>query len=285
MYKRKFNADGVFADRGALRMVNAGGAKSTTLRLGTTRRYKAVPKAFKAMVNRAVSRTEEKKESNLYSLNSPLPSTANAGWTASSISIAPSSTGFVIPQGVGQGQRVGNHIRTKRATVKGILHQNPFDAVTNNQPLPLQVRMLIFKDKFNKSGQPAAVSLDLFQTGSTAIGPTNDLADIMLDINRDRYQVYHDQVMKVGFASYQGTGTLPIFQSFTNNDFSLNCEFSVDITKFIPKQIMYNDGGAAPMNDNLWMIFIPCVSTGASLGANSTLLNMSWSATYEYTDA
>lgn len=285
MYKRKFNADGVFADRSTLRMVNAGGAKSTTLRLGTTRRYKSVPKTFKAMVNRAVARTEEKKESNVYSLNTPLPPTNNAGWTASSISIAPSSTGFVIPQGTGQGNRIGNHIRTKRAYVKGILHQNIYDATTNPQPLPVQVRMLIFKDKFNKAGQPAAVALDLFQTGSTAIGPTNDLADMMLDINKDRYQVYHDAIMKVGFANYGGSGAIPGFQNFSNNDYTLNCEFRVDITKFIPKQIMYNDAAAAPMNDNLWMIFLPCFGNGSGMPANSTILNMSWSATYEYTDA
>lgn len=285
MYKRKFNADGVFADRSTLRMVNAGGGRSTSLRLGTTRRYKSVPKAFKAMVNRAVNRTEEKKESNVYSLNTPLPSVANAGWTSSSISIAPSSTGFVIPQGTGQGNRIGNHIRTKRAYVKGILHQNTYDLTTNPIPLPLQVRMLIFKDKFNKSGQPSAVALDLFQTGSTSVGPQNDLVDQILDVNKDRYQVYHDEIMKVGFAAYNGTGTSAVFQSFANNDFQMNCKFEVDITKFIPKQIMYNDAGAAPMNDNLWMIFIPSQTVGGTVSANSTMLNMSWSATYEYTDA
>lgn len=287
MSKRKFsyNGDGVFADRGAVRQVTAGGGRSATLRVGTMRRYRPKTTVVKAMVNRAIARTEEKKESNVYSLNTPLPAVINAGWTASSISIAPSSTGFVIPQGTGQGNRIGNHIRTKRAYVKGILHQNTYDAATNPQPLPVQVRMLIFKDKFNKAQQPAAVALDLFQTGSTAIGPTNDLADMMLDINKDRYQVYHDQVMKVGFAAYGGTGTIPAFQSFTNNDFSLNCEFNVDITKFIPKQIMYNDAAAAPMNDNLWMIFLPAFANGGGMPANSTLLNMSWTATYEYTDA
>lgn len=265
-------------------MVNAGGQPSTNLRGGTLRRYKSTGKSLKAMINRAVNRTEEKKESNLYSLNQPLPSVAAAGWTGSSISIAPSSTGFVIPNGTGQGNRIGNIIRTKRAFVKGILHQNAYSA-TNLQPLPVQVRMLIFKDKFNKSGQPAAVALDLFQTGSTSIGPQNDLVDQILDINKDRYQVYHDSVMKLGFAAYNGTGTLPDFQGFTNNDFSLNCEFNIDITDFLPKRIMYNDTSAAPMNDNLWMIFIPSVATGSILPAASTLVNMSWSATYEYTDA
>lgn len=251
-----------------------------------TRRYKTVGKSLKAMVDRAVNRTEEKKESNVYSFNTPLPSTGNGpAWTSSSISIAPSSTGFVIPQGTGQGNRIGNRITTKRAFVKGILHQNAYNASNNVQPVPVQIRMLIFKDKFNKSGQPSAVSLDLFQTGSTSIGPANDLADIILDVNKDRYQVYYDKVMKLGFAAYGGDGSLAIFQSFTNNDFSLNCEFKVDITNYLPKQIHYNDAGAAPMNDNLWMIFIPAIANGTALPATSTLLNMSWSASYEYTDS
>lgn len=241
--------------------------------------------SFAAKVKKVVERDMEHKESNVYSVNTPLPSTANAGWTASSISIAPSSTGFVIPQGTGQGNRIGNQITTKKAVVKGILHQNIYDAGTNGIPLPVQVRMLIFKDKFNKAGQPAAVSLDLFQTGSTSIGPTNDLVDMILEVNKDRYQVYHDEIMKLGFANYAGTGVNANFQSFANNDYSLNCEFSVDITKFIPKNIMYNDGGAAPMNDNLWMIFIPAQSVGGIIAANSTLLNMSWSAYYHYIDA
>lgn len=285
MFKRKFNAEGYYADRGAYRMVNAGGGRSTTLRRGTTRRYKGVSKPFKAMVNRAIARTEEKKESQLYSINTPLPSVANAGWTASSISIAPSSTGFVIPNGTGQGNRIGNVIRTKKAVIKGILHQNTYDATTNSQPQPVQVRMLIFKDKFNKSGQPAAVALDLFQTGSTAVGPANDLADQMLDVNKDRYQVYHDQTFKLGFANFGGLGNNTSFQSFSNNDFQLNCEFEVDVTKFIPKTIMYNDTAAAPMTDNLWMIFIPSFAAGGTMPANSTACNMSWSGSYQYTDA
>lgn len=286
MYKRKFDAEGYYADRGTYRMINAGGGRTSTLRRGTTRRYKAapVPKPFKAMVNRAIARTEEKKESQMYSINTPLPSVNNAGWTASSISIAPSSTGFVIPNGTGQGNRIGNVIRTKKAVVKGIIHQNGYSA-TNPQPQPVQVRMLIFKDKFNPAAQPAAVALDLFQTGSTAVGPANDLADQMLDVNKDRYQVYHDETFKLGFANFGGLGTNTTFQSFSNNDFKMNCEFSVDITKFIPKTIMYNDTSPAPMNDNLWMIFIPSFAAGGGMTADSTICNMSWSASYQFTDA
>lgn len=285
MYKRKFDAEGYYADRGAYRMVNAGGGRSSTIRRGTTRRYKAVSQPFKAMVNRAIARTEEKKESQLYSINTPIPSTASAGWTASSISIAPSSTGFVIPNGTGQGNRIGNVIRTKRAVIKGILHQNIYNATTNPQPQPVEVRMLIFKDKFNPSAQPAAVALDLFQTGSTAAGPANDLADMMLDVNLDRYQVYHDQIFKLGFANNGGLGTNTSFQSFSNNDFKINCSFSVDITKFLPKTITYNDTSPAPMNNNLWMIFLPAFASGGVIPADSTLVNMSWSGSYQFTDA
>lgn len=285
MYKRKFNADGVFADRSALRMVNAGGAKSTGLRLGTTRRYKSVPKAFKAMVNRAVSRTEEKKESNIYSLNSPLPPSNNAGWTASSICISPALSGFNIGQGVGQGQRIGNKIRVKRSWVKGIIHPSIFDPSVNLQPLPIQIRMIIFKDKFNRTSQPPAVALDLFQQGSSFLAPQNDLVDMILEFNRDRYQIYHDQVMKLGNADYSGTGAVPAFQEFTNNDFSYNCEFKVETTKFLPKTIDYNDASNSPMTDSLWMIFLPVWANGGQMPSNTQVCQMSWTAVLQYTDA
>jgi len=214
-----------------------------------------------------------------------LPTVNTVGWTSSSIPICPYATGFIIPQGTGQGQRVGNQIRTKKCVVRGIIHPTIFDGTTNPQPLPFQVRMLLFKDKFNRSSQPSAVSIDLFQNGSTVLPPQNDLVDMLLDPNRDRYQIYHDQILKVGFADYSGSGTLGVFQSFTNNDFALNARFEVDCTKFLPSVITYNDGGSSPMNDTLWMIFLPVAANGSQLSANNSGLTMSWTAEYKYTDA
>lgn len=249
-----------------------------------TRRYK--PKTnIEALVKRQVGRLEEKKESNQYSLSTPLPNSANAGWTASSIPICPFTTGFIIPQGTGQGNRIGNRIRTKKAWVKGIIHPNEYNASTNAEPQPYQIRMLIFKDKFNPTGQPAAPSLDLFQSGSTSIGPQNDLVDMILDPNRDRYQIYHDEIMKCGPAANQGSGTSVTFQQFMNNDFSYNCQFSVDVTKFLPTVVTYNDAGTAPMSDSLWMIFLPVLARGSIVPASVAALTMSWTAVYEYTDA
>lgn len=242
-------------------------------------------KSLVKLIKRVATSTEEKKESNQYSLNTPLPPSNNAGWTTSSIPICPFATGFIIPQGVGQGQRVGNQIRTQKCMVRGILHPTSFEATTNNQPLPYEVRMVLFKDKFFRSGQPSAVAIDLFQNGSTILPPQNDLVDMLLDFNRDRYQIYHDQILKVGNATYDGSGTLPIFQSFTNNDFSYNAKFVVDCTKFLPAVIDYNDGGTSPMSDTLWMIFLPVAANGSQLSANNTGLTMSWQASYEYTDA
>lgn len=285
MSKRKYNGDGVYSVNKTLRMVNAGGQRSTSLRLGTMRRYAPRSRSIVSLVKRSISRTEEKKESQLYSLNTPLPPSNNAGWTASSIQISPGTTGFSIPQGAGQGQRIGNQIRTKKAWVRGVLHILSYDVATNINPLPTEVRMFIFKDKFNRTGQPSAVALDLFQTGSTSIGPQNDLVDTILEFNKDRYQIYHEQVLKVGTAAYEGTGAIAAFQNFTNNDFSLNAKFEVDITKFLPTVVQYNDAGTQPMSDSLWMLFIPVQAGGGQFGASQISTSMSWTASYHYTDA
>lgn len=259
-------------------------ARYEAVRYGT-RRYKAPKGSLQSLIKRQVGRLEEKKESNQYSLNTPLPNSANAGWTASSIPICPFTNGFIIPQGTGQGNRIGNRIRTKKAWVKGIIHPNEYNATTNAEPQPYQIRMLIFKDKFKATEQPASVALDLFQSGSTSIGPQNDLVDLILDPNRDRYQVYHDEIMKCGPAANQGSGTSTTYQQFMNNDFSYNCQFSVDITKFLPTVVTYNDAGTAPMTEGLWMIFLPVLARGTAAPAVVQALTMSWTAVYEYTDA
>lgn len=244
-----------------------------------------VPQKLSKVIRKVVERSEEHKESILYSTSNPFPPSNNGAWTSSSTSIAPSNTGIVIPQGTGQGNRIGNQIRTRKAVLDGIMHYLPYDATTNVQPMPTQVRMLIFKDKFNKSGQPASVALDLFQAGSTNIGPQNDLVDMILEVNKDRYTVYHDEVFKVGTANSAGTGALPTFQNFANNDFSINVAFQVDVTKYIPAVIRYNDSSASPMTDNLWMIFLPVQSSGGAFGSTQFTTGMSWSLTYHYTDA
>ena len=122
-------------------------------------------KSLVKLIKRVATSTEEKKESNQYSLNTPLPPSNNAGWTTSSIPICPFATGFIIPQGVGQGQRVGNQIRTQKCMVRGILHPTTFEATTNNQPLPYEVRMVLFKDKFFRSDSPRQSPSTCFRTG------------------------------------------------------------------------------------------------------------------------
>lgn len=244
-----------------------------------------VPKAFKAVVENALARNEEKKETNLYSLNHPIVPINAAGWTASSICLSPSIAGYNIAQGTGQGQRVGNRIRVKKSWVKGIIHPSAYNASTNPNPAPYQIRMLIFKDKFAPTSQPAAVALDLFQSGSTSIPPQNDLADCILDINRDRYQVYHDEILKMGPAANQGSGTDVAFAQYMNNDFSFNCKFEVDVTKFLPKTIVFNDASLSAMTDSLWMIFLPCLANGGAIGASVNAITMSWTSVLNYTDA
>lgn len=287
MYKRKFSD--LYMPRKAIRTINANYSSSYP-RGATTRRYNRPGKGIKALVNKVISRNEEKKESNIYSLNHPLPSSSNGAWVSSSVRLSPGSSGFVIPNGTGQGNRIGNKIRVEKAWVKGIIHALPYNATSNLKPSPVQIRMLLFKDKFKSTEQPAALALDLFQTGSTSIGPQDDLVDMVLDINRDRYQVYYDQILKLGTASFTGvpSGTDPTYgagQFHANNDFSYNVAFNVDITKFLPKNIVFNDTVADPMSDSLWMIFMVVPATGAAAGSTTVSASAQYSANIEYTDA
>ena len=90
--------------------------------LSVTRQCVVTKEVVRACLLWLIDRLAERREKSLqYSLNTPYHPSNNAGWVTSSIPICPYAAGFNITQGVQQGQRVGNQIRTK-CWVKGIIH-------------------------------------------------------------------------------------------------------------------------------------------------------------------
>jgi len=251
------------------------------------RRYKVqkVSKPLRAAIAKVIAGNEEKKVNNYYSTGNSIQGVAGGGWAVSSIPICPNSVGFQIPQGTGQGQRIGNQIKVKKGILKVIWQANPYDLSTNPTPAPFQVRMLLFKDKLDAQAQPTNISTELFQSSSTSIGPLNDLVDMLLPINKDRYHVYYDRVVKVGPQFYTGTGSAPNFGNGSNNDFQLNPQVEVDFTKFLPSKIQFDDTSSNPTSDGLWMLMIPADVEGSTIPAGTIVGGYTYSAELHFTDA
>ena len=189
-----------------------------------------------------------------------------------------------IVQGVGQGQRIGNTIRTRRVEFNFSITPTPYSS-TNSQPVPQEIIMMFGKVKNSRAQQPISSDFaHLWQAGSSNVGPYSTTLDLLQDVNKDYFTVYKVCKFKVGYATAQASGNSTANQFFANNDYKLNVTRRMNITKYCPKIVKFNDATAQPTNDGLWM-WAWAVNGDGSFTAQFTPAQMSYSLNYVYEDA
>lgn len=203
---------------------------------------KAVRGEVARQINRLIEdKTVEYTWTNLAS-NGLVPYNS-LGWPSFNITpLFPVTTapGFVIGQGSGQGNRVGNSIRPTKLRYRGVLCPNKYNASYNPIPQPQYCMLLLLSRKDTGNQVIGSTSL-LYQNGSSSTNPTGLLYDVVAPFNYDLYNVYYKRVFKVGAAVNAGTGADAASQQFANNDFSRAVMFNIDLTKYYYKSIKFND--------------------------------------------
>lgn len=190
-----------------------------------------------------------------------------------------------ISQGTGQSNRIGNTIRTRSLNVKFCFYPNPYNATDNAVPKPQEVLLFFGKLKGQKDRVPITSDFQkLWQNGSSSTQPYSDLRDLTQMVNTDYWIVYKIMRFKIGTAAYGGTGSQAGAQFFENNDFKLNAVRTVNLTKFCPKVLKFNDTTLSPSNDNLYM-WHTCVNADGSAASSTYPMTMSYSFNYIYEDA
>jgi len=254
-------------------------------------RKRKAPGAIKKIVRREIARNTENKTNTAYNLNFPIRSVAHASVASQCFQVNPSAALMPIVQGTAQNQRVGNVIKLKKLTIKGTLVPQPYSASTNPYPQPVQVKIWVFTDKLSTPNAlltPVATG-GWFQLGGSSVGFTNDLADTWLPVNEDRYKVFATRTVKLGPSISGGLSADPNVQGtaqfWSNNDFKLNCNFSIDLLPHAIKQQKYNDNSADPSCRSLYVMFIPSLAGGGQADNTVTLANLAWVVNCEYEDA
>lgn len=199
--------------------------------------------------------------------------------------------GVDVAKGTSDGQRVGNKITLKKAMFNISMYPTPYNAATNVNPTPQVVRMYFFRTKINKNTVPASTTLNgpggnFFQDGTTATGFIGTLADINMRLNDDLYTYVGSKTVKLGYASNNGTGagSQPGPQYFQNNDFRMNYTKRMNITKYLPKQFLWDDAGNV-VTPYTYCLIQPLNADGSN---NASLvespINCIYEQYYEYTD-
>ncbi len=200
--------------------------------------------------------------------------------------MAPLSTYWTIPQGTGQGGRVGNEIKTRKCYLNYVLRPTQYDAGTNPAPQPSMVRMMLGYVKNTPSFAPIGGDINqLFDAGSTSVAPVGSLKDLISVYNKDYWTIKKSWTHKLGYANNSGTGAFAGAQFFANNDFSLNVLKRMDITSMMPKTCVFNDTSATTNTKNLFFMFYAVASNGA-IYSNITLpVSIDYWIDYHYEDA
>ena len=226
------------------------GKLSRKVRSGSRKKRPTFAKKVMAVVKRAA---EHKYFSYTTSDYLWTPGSAPGG-VPLQIQLTPApSAGMAINQGVGQGDRIGNRIKIIKAVLQYVLYPQGYDATHNRAPTPADVRGFIGRNKISPV-LPPNISTALFQYGNTTVGFSNELQDQMLRLNSDVNTIYKQVFHKLAHSynsSSSGGSSVNQFQS--NNDYKMNVKHTIDITKYVPSTVIYNDGNTTPQTPTTWL--------------------------------
>ena len=242
-----------------------------------------VSTAIAKYVNRVVHQNIENKQ--IGEKNDEFFSSYIFGNNLNVMPIYPCAASLVINQGTGQGERVGNTIKTRKLLLKYILHPAPYDTQNNPSPCPQEVMIWIGYLKNNRMKEPDTTDFGkFFQYGSINSSPTSLLWDTMSPVNKDLFTICKVFRHKIGTAAYQGDGHNSYAQYFNNNDFKLNASKTVDCTKFINKTLKFDD--TTVQSDTGLYLWMTSVNADGTLGnSNMYATHIMWTLDYFYEDA
>lgn len=243
--------------------------------------------SMKMMVRREIARTIEDKGAQVYVGNLPIYSPEYPLFDSSNvIPLSPQTSGIApqILQGVGNGARIGSKIKTKRLIFSGVIKPTPYDALTNQFVVPIQLRLIVLYDRRTPYSAPAP-STNLFQLNNGNSPILNNLMDQTAPINTEYYTVLAERRFKIGIADFVGPGSVARYSGYANNDFKLNVNFRMDLTKHMVKNVIFEGNSTQPTTRGLWAVLIPSYADGTRIPNTVIPVNMQYILDYKYEDA
>lgn len=206
--------------------------------------------------------------------------------TLGAFPMCPYTSLIPIPIGTTNGTRIGNVIKTRKVMLRYVLRPTTYQSTVNDNPQPGQILMMLGNYKQYRGILPTSLEVgQLYDTGSGASAPQGDLSDLIQPINKDAWDIKKKWSHKVGMAIHSGPGNLQNFSFFANNDFKYNVVKSMDITKYCPKTISFNDAQASQQGNNLFLMYEALQVNGGIFPAGQRPFAIDYWVDYQYEDA
>jgi len=241
---------------------------------------KGLRKAIKKEVDRLAEHRTATFQTQTEIQNATWPSFANqaGGWYP----LSPYNGYLTIQQGSTQGSRTGNKIRIKRAKLNIILFPQPYDVSGNPSPRPQYVKMWFVRPKAQANTTTLTIN-NFFQNGGSASAFSGLLNDLVSQVNSQQYTLLGSKVFKLGNSVISSPG-VTASQLFSNNDFPLSVIRTIDITKYLYKEYLFNDSDNTAVND-MTVMFVEGINADGTTVANGTWSsNINFRVTVDYVD-
>lgn len=263
--------------------------RQTTLKTlpAAIKKTKTNTKAMEKYIENAIMRQIETKKANSQWADDNVGGVADTAIGTQIIPISPYAGFIQLTQGTGDGQRVGNKVRTAYARINYTVFPNPYNAVSNNLVKPIIYQMFLLRDKKNPTTIPDVVQLlsTLYNAGNTVTPATGTVRDLTFSINTDRWQVFKRWTHKLGYAMDNVQGTVAANQYFANNDFQMFIHNKVPCTNYMHKVYDFDDGTAYPSTPGVFLFYYVIYADGSTVPDGQYGAQFRLSIDYQYKDA
>lgn len=256
--------------------------KKRTFRKKTVAKKPKVSAPVRQYVKRAIHKEIENKISFYTQQNLSIA----AYNTTPNMNVATMIPYVNITQGTGQQNRIGNMIRTRKCMFSYALAVLPYNAASNPIPVPQDVLIFFGKIKGDPVTTPGSGQFaNLWQEGSGSRAPYNNHCDNLQLVNADLFKVYKILRHKIGYGTYTGTSAQGAPQYYSNNDYKFSVTRKLDLTRYLPKTVKFNDTASAPTNDNLFMWVMCNPADGSTASVGTYPVKLTWQLNYVFEDA
>lgn len=178
---------------------------------------------------------------------------------------------YQIVQGTSQGARIGNTITVQKATLKWAMYPALYNVASNPTPKALDIRCFIVSLKGVPNGQVTKAQLHdvltntCFANGASSNGLSNNLFDLVQAWNTDVLTVYCDFTLKLGQSTQAGMTGSSASMLQGNNDYKLNQIVKLDVTKYLPKKMTFNDADTNSTSRQVFLVWHPINFDGTTI--------------------
>lgn len=243
-----------------------------------------------------ILRSVEKKYARVEGTTN-LCGTGAADFDSQVFAVAPTTTtadpkAIVLVQGDGQANITGNKVTTQKNIFSFVATLKPWNASTNANPRPLYLTYWVVGLRGGAYATTVAdvenlIKSRFFNTGNSYSGFSDSVLDQIRTVNDDVFMLHEKKTFKLGnastFASGAGGATPTSAQGYTNNDFDMIVKYDIDLTKYTPKTIRYNDNDASQFGVQKWVFFTMQNCDGSAISA-SLPVELWYNHSYMYTD-